>query len=298
MDGIFVVYKPRGITSHDVVYRMRKILNMRKIGHGGTLDPMAEGVLPVFTGKATRLLEYALEGEKTYQGVITFGAQTTTGDAEGEVLSTSPVVFLKQEMIDSVLRQFTGPIMQVPPMYSAIKQQGQPLYKLARKGVEVDREARVIIIHSLKAIAYDESTLTIEVNCSKGTYIRKLAEDIALACNMRGHLTKLVRTQVGEFTLAEARTLEEIATDYTACVLPLGRAVQDLPLLVVNNLQGRRIAQGVPTTLPNLCEEGCIYRVETRDGILVGTGKCNDGRVRALKVINIPEEEAEVNESN
>ena len=100
MDGIFVVYKPRGITSHDVVYRMRKILNMRKIGHGGTLDPMAEGVLPVFTGKATRLLEYALEGEKTYQGVITFGAQTTTGDAEGEVLSTSPVVFLKQEKID------------------------------------------------------------------------------------------------------------------------------------------------------------------------------------------------------
>ena len=169
IDGIFNVLKPPGMTSHDVVSAMRKILGMKKIGHGGTLDPMAAGVLPVFAGKATRLLEYAVEGHKIYRAGITFGEKTDTGDGAGRVIATSAVEHISQEVLTKTLSGFLGKSQQIPPMYSALSYEGKKLYKLARDGVVVDRKPRDIYIYDLKQIAYKDTELLIEVECSKGT---------------------------------------------------------------------------------------------------------------------------------
>ena len=221
MDGIFNVLKPPGMTSHDVVSVMRRILHTKKIGHGGTLDPMAAGVLPVFVGKATRLLEYALEGSKAYRAVITFGSQTDTGDEEGKLIATSDIVALSKEAIITGLQSFEGEGKQIPPMYSAISYQGQKLYKLARQGVEIEREPRTICIHSLKMVDYTGKQLIVDVECSKGTFIRTLSEDIAQYFGMVGTMSFLLRYRVGDFPLSTACTLEEIEEDYEQCILPM-----------------------------------------------------------------------------
>ena len=179
MYGIFNVLKPPGMTSHDVVGAMRKILQMKKIGHAGTLDPMAAGVLPVFTGQATRFLEYAAHDRKTYRAELTFGFRTDTGDLEGKVLAESPVRDLDLAELKETLQSFVGEGMQVPPMYSAISVGGKKLYKLARQGIVVEREPRPITIHDLSLLTYRKKTLLFEVTCSKGTFIRTLCEDIA-----------------------------------------------------------------------------------------------------------------------
>ena len=172
MDGIFNVLKPPGMTSHDVVGALRKILHMKKIGHGGTLDPLAAGVLPVFTGMATRFLEYAAHEEKSYRAELTFGFQTATGDTEGAVIAESPVRALTAEEIEAALASFRGEGTQIPPMYSAISVGGTKLYKLARQGIEVKREPRPITLYELEKVDYTGKTLVFDVTCSKGTFIR------------------------------------------------------------------------------------------------------------------------------
>ena len=206
MDGIFNVLKPPGMTSHDVVGAMRKILQMKKIGHAGTLDPMAAGVLPVFTGQATRFLEYAAHDRKTYRAELTFGFRTDTGDLEGKVLAESPVRDLDLAELKETLQSFVGEGMQVPPMYSAISVGGKKLYKLARQGIVVEREPRPITIHDLSLLTYRKKTLLFEVTCSKGTFIRTLCEDIAKKLAMEGTMSFLLRTKVGDFTLENAHT--------------------------------------------------------------------------------------------
>ncbi|MCH3951419.1 MAG: tRNA pseudouridine(55) synthase TruB [Acidaminococcus sp.] len=290
MDGIFNVLKPPGMTSHDVVGAMRKILNMKKIGHGGTLDPMAAGVLPVFTGTAARFLEYAAHDRKTYRAELTFGMKTDTGDLEGKVLEKSPVRQVPVEELDRVLASFLGEGTQIPPMYSAISVGGQKLYKLARKGIEVERSPRPIIIYKLKRIAYDGAKLLFDVDCSKGTFIRTLCEDIAAALGMKGTMSFLLRTSAGMFTLAMAHTLEEIAENPEACMLPVEFILKEFPRIVVNPLQGRRIAQGVATTLPGLTE-GTLYCVALSDGPVIGLAEAKNGRLCAHKIIYIPETE-------
>jgi tRNA pseudouridine55 synthase len=290
MDGIFNVLKPPGMTSHDVVGAMRKILNMKKIGHGGTLDPMAAGVLPVFTGTATRFLEYAAHDRKTYRAELTFGMKTDTGDLEGKVLEQSPVRQVPLEELDRVLVSFLGKGAQIPPMYSAISVQGQKLYKLARKGIEVERSPRPIFIYELKRIAYDGAKLLFDVDCSKGTFIRTLCEDIAAALGMKGTMSFLLRTSAGMFTLEMAHTLEEISENPEACMLPVEIILKEFPRIVVNPLQGRRIAQGVATTLPGLTE-GTLYCVVLSDGPVIGLAKAKNGRLCAHKIIYIPETE-------
>jgi tRNA pseudouridine55 synthase len=289
LEGIFNVLKPPGMTSHDVVATLRKILNMKKIGHSGTLDPMAAGVLPVFVGKATRFLEYAVAESKTYRAEITFGIKTTTGDAEGDIIATSPVKELDKETIEACFQSFLGATQQIPPMYSAISYKGQKLYKLARKGIEVERQPRDIYIYKLDLVSYDKATLLMDVVCSKGTFIRTLTEDIASKLGMAGTMSFLLRRQVGNFNLENAHTLEEIAADQESCVLPWETAIEEFPILTVNPLQGRRIAQGVPTTLQNITE-GTMYKLVTTDGLILGLALAKDGKVRGHKIVNIPQE--------
>lgn len=297
IDGIFNVLKPPGMTSHDVVGVMRRILNTKKIGHGGTLDPMAAGVLPVFVGKATRLLEYALEGNKAYRAVITFGAKTDTGDEEGKIIATSDIRELTKEALSVGLQSFEGMGKQIPPMYSAISYKGQKLYKLARQGLEIEREPRDICISSLKIVDYNVARLIIDVECSKGTFIRTLSEDIAEYFGMVGTMSFLLRYRVGDFYLSTACTLEDIAADYEKCILPVELAIKHLPVMEVSTWQGMRIAQGVATTIDNI-REGQYYRLVTNSGLMIGVAVAKDGRLRAHKIINIPQKEVGIYEDD
>lgn len=295
MDGIFNVLKPPGMTSHDVVGALRKILHMKKIGHGGTLDPLAAGVLPVFTGMTTRFLEYAAHEEKSYRAELTFGFQTDTGDTEGAVIAESPVRDLTAEEIEAALASFRGEGTQIPPMYSAISVGGTKLYKLARQGIEVKREPRPITLYELEKVDYTGKTLVFDVTCSKGTFIRTLCEDLAAKLGMKGTMSFLLRRRAGVFRLEDAHTLQEIAADPEGCCMGVEPILAGFPKKIVNALQGRRIAQGVATTLPGLTE-GTLYQLWTRDGVLVGLARAVDGRLRAHKIIHIPDVETRTEE--
>ena len=211
MDGILNINKPTGITSHDVVAKIRKILKQKRVGHAGTLDPAASGVLPICIGQGTRVAEYLSESGKAYQADIIFGVVTDTYDSEGSIIRTASTADLTLPRIEAALQQFLGTQMQQPPRYSAIKIQGQPAYKRARAGEELSLAARPITITSLKILAWNNPHLTIAIACSKGTYIRSLAYDLGerLACG--AHLAGLIRTRSGPFTLSESITLEQLA---------------------------------------------------------------------------------------
>ena len=210
MDGIFNIDKAVGMTSHDVVARVRRLTRQKRVGHAGTLDPAASGVLPICLGQATRVAEYLSESGKAYRAVVVFGAVTDTYDAEGEVLRSAPVD-LTREQIAAALPEFLGPQMQLPPLYSAIKVAGQPMYKLARAGIEAERHARPIVISRLDLLDWQSPVLTLEVECSKGTYIRSLAYDLGERLGCGAHLGGLVRLRSGPFSLDESLTLEALA---------------------------------------------------------------------------------------
>lgn len=314
MDGIFNVLKPPGMTSHDVIGFLRRALNTKKIGHGGTLDPDAAGVLPVFAGTATRLLSYAMEGRKQYIAEFTLGEQRDTGDDSGTVVKTMPVPELTEAKLREVLQSFLGKQMQLPPMYSAVKINGQKLYQLARKGLEVEREARSIEIYRVELLDAQlpqvnasasqnkqeslplqregdrfsgggiptQARFTVAVECSKGTYIRVLGEDIATALGTCGTMSFLLRTQVGSYLLNEAHTLQEIADNPEACCAEPITAVDHLPKLVLTANQAARITNGVKTTV-NGTEDGQYALLGPNDEFL-GIGKCVESKVQAEKI--------------
>lgn len=314
MDGIFNVLKPPGMTSHDVIGFLRRALNTKKIGHGGTLDPDAAGVLPVFAGTATRLLSYAMEGRKQYIAEFTLGEQRDTGDDSGTVVKTMPVPELTEAKLREVLQSFLGKQMQLPPMYSAVKINGQKLYQLARKGVEVEREARSIEIYRLELLDAQlpqvnasasqnkqeslplqregdrfsgggiptQARFTVAVECSKGTYIRVLGEDIASALGTCGTMSFLLRTQVGSYLLNEAHTLQEIAENPEACCAKPITAVDHLPRLILTANQAARITNGVKTTV-NGTKDGQYALLGPNDEFL-GIGKCVESKVQAEKI--------------
>lgn len=209
MDGIVIVDKPQGWTSQDVTARLRRVFSTRRIGHGGTLDPMATGVLPVFVGRATRGVEFFEHAEKTYETVLRLGLTTDTEDITGAVLTEAPVSVTNGQ-IEAALAVFRGEIMQVPPMYSALKVNGQKLCDLARKGKTVERQPRPITIHELALLERGENTLTLRVRCSKGTYIRTLCKDIGEALGCGGCMESLRRVSAGEYTIDEAVPLQEL----------------------------------------------------------------------------------------
>ena len=289
MQGILIVDKPTDWTSFDVVAKLRGVLGTRKLGHSGTLDPMATGVLPVFCGGASKAVDLQLDHTKAYRAVLKLGQRTDTGDVTGTVLETAPVTAGEKELLE-VLPRFVGPQMQTPPMYSAVKINGQPLYKMARQGMEVERKARPIEIFSLEyggSPAENEYVLT--VKCSKGTYIRVLLEEIAAAMGQKGTMSGLRRIAAGVYTEADAHTLEEIqaAKDagpeaLQALMLPVESVFTTLPLLVVDQRVEQHLYNGCPTSRYPAADGR--YRVRNAQGQFLGLANITQGVLRVEKL--------------
>lgn len=283
VDGILNVLKPPGMTSHDVIGYLRRVLQTKKIGHTGTLDPDAAGVLPVFIGSATRLLEYSGEETKSYRVELRFGIKTDTADDSGNAIETSTVYRPSSKELETVLSKFTGSLMQIPPMYSAVRHDGKKLYQLARAGLTIEREPRPIAIYKLDIVYQEDDYLVLDVECSKGTFIRTLCEDIAAALGMCGTVSFLLRTRSGKFTVSEAKMLEEIAESPIEHILPVEFAVEHFPELKLTDKQALRISQGVVTSISGVTEGK--YRLKTLAGSFIGIGTANNGMVKADKVI-------------
>lgn len=232
--GIVNVLKPPGMTSHDVVSFIRKLYGLKRVGHAGTLDPAAAGVLPVFLGQATRLIEYATDTDKSYRAELTFGIETDTGDDTGKVIETAEVVMPSEEKIIEVLNSFRGAIRQTPPMYSAIKIDGRKMYELAREGIHVDLPEREIFIEDIVLLERTENGILFDVTCSKGTYIRSLCVDIGRKLHTPAVMSFLVRTRVGNFSLNDAKTLEELEVEKVEALIPLDFALQHMEAVVLD----------------------------------------------------------------
>ena len=289
MQGILIVDKPMDWTSFDVVAKLRGVLGTRKLGHSGTLDPMATGVLPVFCGGASKAVDLQLNHDKAYRATLRLGARTDTGDSTGTVLETAPVTAGEKELL-AVLPQFIGPQMQVPPMYSAVKINGQPLYKLAREGVTVERKARPIEIYGIEyGGSPEENEYVLTVRCSKGTYIRTLLEDIAAAMGQKGTMSALRRTAAGLYTEADAHTLEEILAAkeqgnaaLEALMLPVESVFTPLPLLVVEPWVEQHLYNGCPTSRYPAADGR--YRVRNAAGQFLGLANITGGVLRVEKL--------------
>lgn len=208
MEGVLFVDKPSGLTSHDVVYRLRRKLQMKRIGHAGTLDPMATGLLIMLVGKATKISQYLISLDKVYEGEITLGVVTNSQDAEGEVMETRPVPPLTVDQLRAVMQTFLGDQYQTPPMFSAVKIDGVPLYKLARKGEEIEREPRFIRVSTFELATFDSPKLTFRLHCTKGTYVRTVAHDLGQKLGCGAHLSALRRTASGKFGIAQCTPLD------------------------------------------------------------------------------------------
>ena len=289
MQGILIVDKPTDWTSFDVIAKLRGILGTRKLGHSGTLDPMATGVLSVFCGGASKAVDLQLDHTKAYRATLKLGARTDTGDVTGTVLETAPVTAGEKELLE-VLPRFVGPRMQTPPMYSAVKINGQPLYKLARQGMEVERKARPIEILSIQyegSPAENEYTLT--VKCSKGTYIRVLLEEIAEAMGQKGTMSALRRVAAGVYTEADAHSLEEIQAAKNAgpealqaLMLPVESVFTSLPLLVADERVEQHLYNGCPTSRYPAADGR--YRVRNAQGQFLGLANITGGVLRVEKL--------------
>jgi tRNA pseudouridine55 synthase len=287
--GVLLLDKPVGLSSNDALIKAKRLLNAEKAGHTGTLDPFATGLLPLCFGEATKFSQDLLEADKTYETVVHLGVRTTTGDTEGDVLETRAVnVTLAQ--IEAVLPQFTGDIEQVPPMYSALKRDGKPLYEYARAGVTLEREARAVTIHTLELIDYEAPLLRLRVCCSKGTYIRVLGEDVGAALGCGAHLQALRRVQVGNLDMRNVVTLEQFAvleeTQRVASLAPVDALLRSFPEVRLTEdlarrfLQGQRLALGKENTvLPS--EQGRVRVYRQLDGCLLGTGRMQEYGVLA-----------------
>lgn len=296
-DGVLNIKKERGYTSHDVVARLRRLLHGPKVGHAGTLDPDATGVLPVLIGKATRVAEYLTQWDKEYRAVLRLGASTDTQDATGTVLATYPVGGVTEEMVRRVLPAFVGPLLQVPPMYSAVKVGGVPLYKAARAGRTIEREARTITVHRIDLLGIEGRDVALEIECSKGTYIRTLCAEIGGMLGLGGHMAALERSRVGPMTLHDARTLDEVAALVSLgrlhkAMLSIDEVLADMPSLsiraadVVGVLHGAPIPQSAiagiePGEILGL-PEGQIVRLKDPTGRLLGLGAIPGGGLKGV----------------
>ncbi len=281
MNGIVIVDKPQDWTSQDVTAKLRGVFQTRRIGHGGTLDPMATGVLPVFVGRATRGVEFFEHAEKTYETVLRLGITTDTEDMTGTVLAQQPVGVTEAEFL-AVLGQFRGQIQQIPPMYSAIKVNGQKLCDLARKGREVERKPRTVTIHSLECLEFSAETARLRVHCSKGTYIRTLCKDIGQALGCGGCMQALRRVSAGAYTIGEAVPLAElIASEQPEVYL---RGVDTMfaqhPQVMLTANQEKRCRNGNAFSIPL---EAGTYRAYSQTGEFLMLAQVADGTMSAIK---------------
>ena len=282
-NGILIIDKPAGWTSHDVVAKLRGILHERRIGHAGTLDPMATGVLPVFVGRATRAVEFAADREKEYLAGLRLGLTTDTQDTTGTVLATHPVD-LTRAQVEAALPPFRGEIQQIPPMYSAIKRQGQKLYELARRGETVDRPPRPVTIHALEIVDQASPTeYTLRVACSKGTYVRTLCHDIGQALGCGGCMSSLRRTAAAGFTLDDAVTLDRVQQEGEALLAPLDSLFRQHPAYRIRHPRVDALCRnGNPFTVRQPLPEG-LYRVYGLEGGFLCLSRLEGGVMTSLK---------------
>ncbi len=296
VSGILLLDKPAGMSSNQALQRVKRLYAAAKAGHTGSLDPLATGVLPLCFGEATKFSQYLLDADKVYETRITLGVSTQTGDAEGEVIARADASGLSEARVEEVLADFRGVIEQTPPMHSAIKRDGKPLYKLARAGIEVERPTRTVRIDRLELrglTVSEQSHLDVEVACSKGTYIRSLAADIGDALGTGGHVELLRRTAVGPFaiencvsmdTLQALRDRDELAA-MDALLLPMDRALEHLPLLRLPESSGFYLSQGQPVQVRNAPCDGMV-RVALESGEFLGVGEIlDDGRVAPRRLV-------------
>lgn len=289
--GIVLLDKPIGMGSNDVLQLVKRLFNARKAGHTGSLDRLASGLLPLCLGSATKLSGFLLNADKRYLATIRLGVKTATGDAEGEVIDTRPVPALDPEGLERILDGFRGPIEQIPPMHSAIKINGQRLYKLAHKGMTVEREARSVTIHRLDLRAYGEDWLDVEVLCSKGTYIRTLGEDIGEAIGSGAHVAALRRTGSGPFAAEQMVTLEQLEAlaeqglEALDSVLLGGEAaLSDCPEVNLNSSMAFYVRQGQPVLVPHAPTSGLVRLMQS--GQFIGVGEViDDGRVAPRRLL-------------
>ena len=281
MNGIVIIDKPEGWTSQDVVSKLRGVLHTKRIGHGGTLDPMATGVLPVFVGRATRGVEFFEHAEKTYEAVLRLGITTDTEDIAGTVLTQRPVE-VSGAPLEAALQQFRGEIQQIPPMYSALKINGQKLCDLARKGKEVERKPRTITIHALECLSFDGNRARLRVHCSKGTYIRTLCKDIGQALGCGGCMEALRRVKAGSYTIAEAVPLRQLvdSEDSERFLRPVDSMFPQYPAVELTQKQETRCRNG--NTFSVEMEEG-IYRAYGQSGEFLMLAKVEDGIMSTIK---------------
>jgi tRNA pseudouridine55 synthase len=296
VNGILLLDKPAGITSNDALQQVKRLYFARKAGHTGSLDPLASGVLPICMGEATKVSAFLLDADKRYEVRCQLGVRTATADAEGEVLETRPVGDYSDAQVEAVLEQFRGDIEQVPPMYSALKHEGQRLYKLARQGLEVEREARPVTIYELTMTARGADWIDIHVHCSKGTYVRTLAEDIGERLGCGAHVSALRRTAVGPYvdegqlvTLEQLRDLK--ANDMPAMdklLLPLETALTQWPGVELSADAAFYLRQGQPVLVPRAPTSGWV-RLYAGNRNFLGMGEIlDDGRVAPRRLIKAP----------
>lgn len=294
VSGIILLDKPSGITSNRALQTVKHLFKANKAGHTGSLDPIASGLLPVCLGEATKFTSFLLDSDKRYVVIAKMGEKTASGDTEAEVIATADVPDLDEKKINDVLESFLGEQDQIPPMHSALKQDGQPLYKLAHQGITVERKSRRITIYAVKLCERTEDTFTLDVTCSKGTYIRTLVEDIAEALGTLGHVTSLRRTQVGDFDLKNSVSLEKLEetlaesgfTGIDEILLPSDTAIESWPGLNLSTDAAYYLKQGQAVLVPKAPSEGWVRLYEGPDQFLGIGCILDDGRVAPKRLVN------------
>ena len=284
--------KPAGISSNDVVQQAKRLFGAQKVGHTGSLDPLATGVLPLCFGEATKFSQYLLDANKTYWTRIRLGVSTETGDADGEVIAQVDATAITKTQVSDALETFVGEIEQIPSMYSALKHQGQPLYKLARQGIEVERAPRTVTIYSAELLQFAEAYIELRVHCSKGTYIRSLAEDLGAALGCGGHVSALRRLAAGPYAEAQAVTLEQVSEigdpqEMDALLLPVASAVGSWPSVRLHEDTAHYVRQGQPVQVAHAPTDGWVQIFESaEEDRFLGVGEVlTDGRIAPRRLV-------------
>ena len=288
INGVILLDKPLGFSSNQALQKVKHLLQAAKAGHTGSLDPLASGLLPLCFGEATKFSHFLLDADKSYRALVKLGSTTTTGDAEGEVLTTLKVEVTAQQL-DEVLKNLTGNIKQTPPMYSALKHQGKALYEYARQGVEIERASRDVTIYRIDLHSFEDNQLDITVACSKGTYIRTLAEDIGAALGCGAHLAALRRLSAGHFKLEDAITLEALEAlslgERDACLLPVDATIDTLPSVVIDADSEFYLLRGQSIWKANFQMNG-NFRIYNEKGIFLGLGEQgSDGKINPKRLL-------------
>lgn len=286
--GVLIIDKPQGLTSHDVVGRVRRVSGIRRVGHAGTLDPLATGVLVVCVGWATRFIEYVVGQPKSYEATVRLGQTTDSFDADGMITAERPVDVDAGE-IEAALADFRGEIRQQAPVYSAIKQDGQPLHKRARRGEVVEAPVRDVTIYALTLVAYEPPDLELRIVCSTGTYVRSLAHDLGRTLGCGGHIVALRRTAVGEFTVRDAVPLDALTSEnWTTYLQPPDAAVAHLPAIQLEAEDAVDLRHGRPVTATSGAPDGTLLRVYNDAGHMLGVAESVSGLLRVRK--NVPDD--------